>query len=62
MKALNKVRRFSMEKNLDNIVRALNFLLAFRNILEIYSSNFSLLSILTPSSLTLFLLPNFILI
>ena len=26
MKALNKVRRFSKERNLDNLVRALNFL------------------------------------
>ena len=54
MKALNKVRRFSMERNLDKLVRALNFLLAFTRILEICSSNLNSLSILAPSSLTLF--------
>ena len=51
MKALNKVSHFSKERNLDNIVRALNFLLVFKDILEIYSSNFNL----TQSSLTLLL-------
>ena len=55
MTALNKVRRFSKERNLDNLARALNFLLAFRHILEICSSNVNSLSFLTPSSLTLLL-------
>ena len=55
MKALNKIRRFSKERNLDNIVRELNFLLAVKHILEIYSSNFNPLSISTTSSLELLL-------
>ena len=47
LKALNTVSRFSKEKNLDNLVKALNFLFAFKNILEKCSSNFNWLSILT---------------
>ena len=40
MKALNKVLRFTKERNLDNLVRALNFRFAFKHMLEICSSKF----------------------
>ena len=55
MEALNRVRLFPKERNLDNLVWAVNFLFAFKHILEICSSNFNFLSTLTLNSFTLLL-------
>ena len=55
MNALDRVPCFSKKTNLDNLVRALNFLYAFKHLVKICSSDFNSLSILTPRSFTLLL-------
>ena len=55
MNSLNEVRHFSKEENPDSLARALDFLFAFKFVLEIRSSNFTLLSISIPKSFILFL-------
>ena len=48
--------RFSKERNLDNLVRALHFLFVYKHVSELCSSNFTSLSILTSKSFTFYLL------
>ena len=59
MKDLNRVGRYSKKRNVDNFVGALSFLFTLKHMIEVCSSNFNSILLLTPNSFTLLLSQNF---